>query len=87
MRLEFHDRLGKPTQAQATRVVIYDDLGNPIALALSPGDGSVIASTAEHHPDEFHAILRSFGIGQTVLVKTLQPRPLADLTFKDGVGS
>lgn len=35
MKVEILDGLGKPLILPATRIVVYDDFGNPVAFALS----------------------------------------------------
>ncbi len=87
MRIEAHNAFGKPIIAQVTRVVIYDDLDNPIAVALDPGNGMVIAEVltdpAEDpvRAEEFRRILAAFGITRTVMVKTIQQTPLEKKKF------
>ena len=66
MRLDFHNRLGKPQSVEATRLVGYDLHGNPILLAfeLQPGHYRVF-----HARDpEFAAQLELLGVKRTTLV-------------------
>lgn len=81
MRIEAHNKFGKPLVAEITRLVVYDAMDNPILVALDPGDGSIIAATAEQHSREFHSILQAFGIQKTVIVKDLQQSPLSQMNF------
>lgn len=78
MRVSLHDRLGQPVEFQATRVVVYDHLGNPMMVALehlcSPNAPPVyIYSTAEH--DDFNHILHAMGINKTIIVSQLDTPP------------
>jgi hypothetical protein len=84
MRIEAHNKFGKPIGAEVTRLIVYDEYDNPIVVALDPGDGSIVAATADPDPSrnaEFHDILRVFGVQRTLIVKDLQQIPLANLNI------
>lgn len=84
MRIVGHNKFGKPFDVEATRVVVYDDLGNPMMLGLDPGGGVLVAAIADDDPTraaEFHRLLRSFGVDKTVIVSSLTPTPLNQMNF------
>ena len=77
MRIVTHDRLYDPITLTGTRVVVYDDLGNPIALVVELSKGHFVASTAGD--SSFKEILRDLGITQTVLVDVYKANELPKL--------
>lgn len=80
MKIEFHNAFGKPQSIEVTRVVVFDDHNNPLALALKFGQ-TIVVSTADHHPMEFHRLLRELGLYNTVIVKDAAQIPIKDLQF------
>jgi hypothetical protein len=64
--VEIHDHLGKPVRIKATRVVVYDDFGNPLSMTLSRGPNW--AQSAHAGDDNFEALLEELGIRRTVVV-------------------
>lgn len=80
MRIEAHDRLGNPIVADVTRVVIYDDFNQPVAVALKHGHGWIYVG---HCRDpEFFDMLQSMGIKATYIVDTIDPSKLKPLKLK-----
>jgi len=75
MKVIIHDSLQRPQIVQATRVLVYDDLDNPIALALRVGatpDGHDMVLMA--HIGEpggavaFNNLLKEMGVDKTVVI-------------------
>ena len=89
MKVIIHDNLQRPQIVQATRVLVCDDLDNPVALALRVGetpDGHAIILTA--HVAEpggesaFNSLLRQMGISKTVVVTDAAAiKPLQQIQF------
>lgn len=89
MRLVIHDKLQRPQIIEASRVVVEDSAGNPVALAMVYGytpDGRELILTA-HVAEEggeiaFNELLREMGIDKTVIVTDLpQGTPLDQVRF------
>ncbi len=79
MKIEFHNRLGNPQSVEVTRVVVYDQNDNPIAVAVEVEPGAILAGTVDH-PD-FNELLRGLGITKTVIVQTVDQIPLPEIRF------
>ena len=62
---------------EATRVVVEDDLGNPIAVAVEFAPNQILAVTADS-PD-FNAVLENMGIKKTVSVEDVHQTPLSEV--------
>lgn len=75
MKIEVHNGLTNPQTLNVTRVVVLDQFGNPVVVAVEISDGIILAETAEN-PGPFNAMLRNLGINKTVVVHTAQERPL-----------
>lgn len=71
MKIYVHDQLGRPLIIPATRVVVQDDHGNPLMIALEDSPGTHICATAGD-PD-FPGLMKSLGIDRTLIVT--QPDP------------
>lgn len=80
MKLLIHNSLGQVQEIQATRVVVLDQNDTPVALAVEPDRGIIIAATAsEEGQHEFNSILRNLGIDKTVIVTDAKQRPLPEI--------
>lgn len=79
MRLHIHKNLREVVEIEATRVVVEDDFGNPIALALEFGPNQIIAVTAED--PKFNQLLSSLGIDKVVVVHDVPQTPLNEVRF------
>ena len=76
LTVETHDRMQSPQRLQASRVVIYDPLGNPIVAVLqAPGDPRMVYTTTCEDP-EFNEVLAGMGISKTVIVTDHRVVPL-----------
>lgn len=77
MHVEIHDSLRRVARIPTTRVVIYDDYENPIAVVVQIETGQYVAATAAN--DNFNKILHSMGINRTLIVDKLNPKLLKQL--------
>ena len=79
MKVEILDGLGKPLVVNATRVLVTDDAGTPLAFAVSfvrDGAGREIVRLGHAGEKDFNAQMRANGINRTVLVtRTRLPEP------------
>lgn len=72
MRVLLHNNLQSPQQLEASRVVITDDFGNPLAAAIQIADNTILVEKAGDSTDtEFNSFLRQLGISQTVIVQNV----------------
>jgi len=73
MRLEAHDNLQKPIKREITRVVVYDDYDNPIAIVVKYDHGMCYVG---HVGDkEFNNMLQVLGINRFVMVDKIKSNP------------
>lgn len=89
MKIVIHDHLNRPQVIDVSRVIVYDELDNPIAATLKYGhadNGKELIATA--HIGEpggeqaFLEFLRDMGIDKTVvIVDTPQPLPVNQIKF------
>lgn len=77
MRVKLQNNL-QPHEQAAQNVVIYDDVGNPIFVALQLTEGVVYSDVREK---DFHLLLKAAGVDKTVTVTTLQPKPSDNLIW------
>jgi hypothetical protein len=68
----------QPTEQKSHSVVIEDDLGNPIFVALQVDEAIVYSTPGEK---DFHALLRALGINKTVVVTDFKPKPLENIVW------
>jgi len=66
VRVELHNELRSPQIIRATRVVIYDDFGNPIAVVGELGNRTLLA--AKCTDSDFLTTLRDLGLDRAVIV-------------------
>lgn len=72
MHIEAHDHLGRPVKIPVTRVVVFDDKGNPVMFAMQQQPGHITLGRVED--EDFNDNLHMLGIDKTVIVETLDPR-------------
>jgi hypothetical protein len=72
--VEIHNKLGEPLRVPATRLVVYDDMGNPVAFVLQMGPHHVRVCDAMD-PD-FEMQLEAHGLRRAVLVTRRELRDL-----------
>lgn len=77
MRIEAHDRLGKPINTEITRLVVYDDFDHPVAVAIKHRQGWIYVG---HLRDpEFFDYLHNLGIDKTYVVDVINPKNLPSI--------
>lgn len=79
MKLEVHDRLRNPEVREATRVLVRDDHGNPVAVFIQVAPNHVFASF-RGRPD-FEAALRNLGVLDTVVTTVVNAKTLPELVL------
>ena len=73
MFLELHDGFHSPMRVPATRVVIYDDYGNPLGVFLQRQPGEIVCETATTKDTrKLRRLLAELGINRTILVDTAE---------------
>jgi hypothetical protein len=77
MRVKTQHRL-QPTDQKANSVVIEDDLGNPIFVALQIDEAIVYSTPGEK---DFHSMLQALGINKTVVVSEFKPKPIENIVW------
>lgn len=81
MRIEAHNSLTDPINAEVTSVVVYDDHGQPIGLFVSQGSDSILVSTVKDG-QKFYQNLKNFGISNTRVVVTRETNTSDNPTFE-----
>lgn len=79
MFVELHNELGQPQRIRCTRVLILDELNNPLCAAVEWQPGAFLVTTCQDA--DFNTVLRHLGISQTVLCTTIQTTPLEAVRF------
>ena len=77
MRVKIQNNL-QPQSLEAHGVIIEDDLGNPIFVALQLDESIVYADAGEK---DFHAMLKALGCDKTVIVDEITPKPIKDVIW------
>lgn len=77
MRVKLQNSL-QPHEQRAHSVVVTDDLGNPIFVALQLDEAIVYADARD---PEFHAMLQAAGVDKTVAVTEITPKPQQNLLW------
>ncbi len=60
MEIAYHNNLRKAERVTASRVVVYDNYGNPLAVVMELDNGQYLAVTASHK--RFNEVLKQMGI-------------------------
>lgn len=71
--------VGQPVQLEAEAVLVTDDYGNPLIVALQTGQSYRFASLED--PQEFQRLLHEAGYHRMPPITDLTPKPLGDITF------
>lgn len=80
MRIEAHNKLGQPIVAEVTRLVVYNDFDQPVAVALKIDESWIYVG---HCRDpEFFDFLKTMGISATYVVDTLDTSKLEKLAVR-----
>lgn len=80
MRVVHRNGLSGVVEAETTRVVVFDDFGNPICVVLKQGNGR--ATVARAGDPQFQQVLHTLGITRTVVVDKLDTKNLPRLRLK-----
>ena len=68
----------QPAEQKAHSVVVEDELGNPIFVAIQVDEAIVYSTPGEK---DFHPMLRALGIEKTVVVSEFVPKPLQNIVW------
>lgn len=77
MQIESHAKLGRPEKRPATRVVVYDDFGNPIGVFIQVTPTNVYMSYKGHK--DFESALAGLGIRDTTILTVVKSADLPPL--------
>ena len=80
MKVILHNALRQPQRLDATSVVVEDDFGNPIAVAIEHSRNAIVFSGVGQA--DFAALLKYLGIDKTVVLNDISDRPLSDILWK-----
>lgn len=58
-----------PMRTEATRVLVKDQYGNPLAVVVVYGDNQILV--AHQNDDDFDILLSTFGVESAVVLKRL----------------
>jgi hypothetical protein len=77
--IEYHDGMDRPTRARATRLLVRDEFGQPVALFVQNGPREIVLERAGGARDEeFKKALAMFGVAQTAIATEVD-LPLGDI--------
>jgi len=68
----------QPADTPAQSVIIEDDKGNPIIVAIQLTESIVYSTVGDK---DFHSMLRALGVNKTVQVTHFNGKPLEDLIW------
>lgn len=68
----------QPVEQKAHSVIVEDDLGNPLFVAIQVDEAVVYSTVGEK---DFHSLLRALGVDKTVVVSEFQPKPLQKIMW------
>lgn len=68
----------QPVEQKAHSVIVEDDLGNPLFVAIQVDEAVVYSAVGEK---DFHSLLRALGVDKTVVVSEFQPKPLQKIMW------
>lgn len=67
MILDFHNAFTEPTIAKATRLIVYDNMSNPVAAFIENEEKIITCVTAGD--DDFNKVLEQHGISPSAVRK------------------
>lgn len=82
MQVELHNNLKNPLVLPATRLLVVDDFGNPVAFAVQLAPGHV--RTGHVGEADFNEQLQMHGFDVSVIVSRIDPEKLAKRTILKG---
>lgn len=77
MRVKLQHNL-QPSEHSAHSVILEDDMGNPIFVALQLDDRIVYGTAGE--PD-FKALLETLGVNKQLVIRELKPKPIENMLW------
>lgn len=77
MIVELHNKFQDPMSIEASRVVVYDEFDNPIAVVVQIDKGHYIVSHAGNNG--FKEVLRDLGINKTLIIDTIDTKDIKPL--------
>jgi hypothetical protein len=77
VRVKLQHKL-QPSEHAAHSVILEDDLGNPLFVALQMDDRIVYATAGE---SDFHALLQALGADKPLVIKELTPKPIENMLW------
>lgn len=77
MRVKLQHKL-QPAEYPAHSVILEDDMGNPIFVALQIDDQIVYGTVGE--PD-FQALLKVLGVDKQVVIQDITPKPIENMLW------
>ena len=79
MIVEVHDQFKGAVRIPATRVVVYDDFENPIAVVIKVAEGHHLAAHAGGNKQAFLDVLKMIGIDRALIIDEIDTRELPRL--------
>jgi len=79
MRIEAHNGLVQIHDIEATRVVIYDILDNPVSISIQEGR---LTHTYHVGDPEFQQVLRECGIHKTLIIHDVRQTPINEVEIR-----
>ena len=77
MRVKLTNNL-QPHEQAAHSIIIEDDFGNPIFVAMQVDESIVYADAGEK---DFYALLKALGCDKTVVVNEITPQPIQNVIW------
>jgi len=68
----------QPVEQKAHSIIVEDDMGNPIFVAIQVDEAIVYSTPGEK---DFHNVLRALGVDKTVVVTDFKPKPIQNLVW------
>lgn len=80
MYLEFHDGFRSPMRVKATRVVVYDDYGNPVGVFIQRQPGEIVCEIANKQDTRrLRQLLAELGISHCAIVDTIKAQEVGPI--------
>jgi hypothetical protein len=77
VRVKLQHKL-QPSEHSAHSVILEDDMGNPIFVALQVDDRIIYGTAGE--PD-FQALLKALGVDKQLVINDLTPKPIENMLW------
>lgn len=76
MQIDWHDHFDRPQVATATRVVIRDQFGHPLAVAVDLDGVQLVSKRGD---DDFHMLLQQIGERDQATTTRLNPQQFKEM--------